>query len=99
LRFYERFSWDDCAASVGIYVTSPRQVVRNLGCFTTAFLLVGLAVGLWAMVERVVPIAESGRKPTDMLSYAFWVPLCLIVGGIIGQALDAVFRRVRDFLR
>lgn len=67
-----------------------------------AVALVGVAVGIWAMFERIPPIAESGRKPTEFWFYAFWIPFGAIAGAFIGVVLgtvvtigSAVLRRFR----
>ncbi len=55
-----------------------------------AVALVGVAVGIWVMFERVPPMVESGRKPTEFWFYAFWVPIGAIAGALIGIVFGIV---------
>ena len=79
---------------MGVFV----DMARRYGYGATTIGLLGLALGVWAMFERFPIIAESGRKPTDVLSYSFWIPVFTVLGVIVGAALDAIARFVRWLL-
>ena len=85
---------------------TSHRALRTIVRWTIAFALVGLAVGVWAMFERVPPMAESGRKPTEVWAYAFWLPIGGTAGTLTGFAVGIVvavasagIRRARAWLQ
>ena len=69
---------------------SSPSAIQTILRWTGAVALVGVAVGIWAMLERIPPMAESGRKPTEFWFYAFWIPIGAIVGAAVGIVLGIV---------
>ena len=53
--------------------------------------LLGLVVGIWLMLEKAPPIADSGGKPDNLSFYAFWVPLMSIGLCLFGFVLGFLF--------
>lgn len=87
-------------------MTSSHRALQTIVRWTIAFALVGLAIGVWAMFERVPPMAESGRKPTEFWAYAFWLPIGGTFGALAGCAVGIVMalasagvRRIRAWLQ
>jgi prolipoprotein diacylglyceryltransferase len=66
--------------------SATQTILRWMG----AVAVVGVAAGIWAMFERVPPMAESGHKPTEFWFYAFWIPVGAIVGAVVGIVLGSV---------
>ena len=56
-----------------------------------AWAVLGLVVGVALMFGKAEVIAESGRKPTELGFYAFWIPLSLSVASVFGLLLGLVF--------
>jgi hypothetical protein len=53
--------------------------------------VVGCIMGLLFMVGRVLPLAESGAKPSSVFGYVFWVPALTGGAAAAGLAIGLIF--------
>ena len=67
--------------------------------WTKACALIGLVLGVHLMINKVPPIAESGRKPEEILFYAFWVPVCGVAGTLLGLVLGTAAAGIAAVIR
>jgi len=68
-----------------------RQVLRVTFRWAAAWTLLGVIAGVLFMFGKVVPMAESGGKPSDLSFYSFWIPMLGGAAGVFGFALGLVF--------
>src|SRR5258707_1790864 len=68
-----------------------RQVFGTAVRWTIGWTTLGFLLGVLLMLSKAPPIAESGRKPSDMAFYSFWVPVTSIAGAVVGFCLGTAF--------
>lgn len=75
------------------------RAVRTVVQWTASGVLVGLALGFWAMFEGVSPFAEPGSTSPSFSRYADWVPLLAGGGALAGLAFGVAAAYVGTWWR
>ena len=68
-----------------------REALRTILRWTAGWTIVGLIGGVAIMFAKVPLIAEPGAQSEGVWSFAFWIPMFGVAGGVVGFATGCLF--------